>query len=130
MFKNFENFIYSSESNFPKDECVIQDEREHDVFNAATVYQILYIDTRFPKEKMVTYAKPYIWKDENSVARFGWVSEYTSEIFGNVENSCQFYDEFVVGFAKADESYMEADKELFEHYKKMIDEQYDAWNDE
>lgn len=127
MFKDFENFIYSSEANFPKDECVIQDENEPDVFNAESVYQILYIDIRFPNGKRTTYAKPYIWKDENGVASFGWLSEYTSEIFGNVENSCQFYNEFVVGFIKADEAYMEADKAAFDHYKKLIDDQYEAW---
>lgn len=127
MFKNFEDFTYSSEVNFPKDECVFQDQNEPDVFNAESVYQILYIDIRFPKEKRTTYAKPYIWKDENGVASFGWVSEYTSEIFGNVENSCQFYDEFVVGFIKADADYMKEDQETFEQYKQIIDQQYNVW---
>ena len=127
MFKNFENFTYSSEENFPKNECVFQDERESDVFNAETVYQILYIDIRFPKEKMITYAKPYIWKDKHGFAHFGWASTHTSEVFGNVENSCQFYDEFVIGFIKADETYCKEDEELFGQYKKLIDEQYDAW---
>jgi hypothetical protein len=128
MFQNFDNFTYSSAENFPKAECIIQDEREHDVFNADTVYQILYINIQFPKEKMITYAKPYVWKDENGASRFGWVSEYTSEVFGNVENSCQFYDEFVVGFVKVNEDAQKKDKELFEHYKKLIDDQYDAWS--
>lgn len=129
MFKNFENFTYSSMENFPKDECMIQDKNEPDVFNAESVYQILYIDIRFPKEKMITYARPYIWKDESGIARFGWVSEYTSEIFGNVENSCQFYDEFVIGFVKADDEYLRGDIEMFEQYKKLIDDQYDAWSE-
>jgi hypothetical protein len=128
MFKSFEAFTYSSKENFPIDECVIQDEREPDVFNANTVYQVLYIDLRFPKEKMITYAKPYVWNDENGISRFGWISTYTSEIFGNVENSCQFYDEFVIGFIRANENYQEEDNELFKYYKQLIEGQYDTWS--
>ena len=127
MFKNFEKFTYSSVNNFPKDECVIQDVNEPDVFNAESVYQILYIDIRFPEEKYISYAKPYIWKDESGTALFGWASTTSSRIFGNVENSCQFYNEFVVGFVKADSNYVDADVRAFEHYKKLIDDQYDTF---
>ena len=123
MFKNFDNFIYSSENNFPKDECVIQDERELDVFHSEKVYLVIYISLQFEEEKMVTYAKPYIWKGENGEILFGWTSTRFNTVFGNVENSCQFYDEFVIGFIPVDNSYIESDEELFNQYKQTINAQ-------
>lgn len=126
MFKNFENFTYSSMDNFPKEKCTIQSEEEPNVFDAETVYQVLYIDIRFSREKMITYARPYICiSDETGEVTFGWTSIYTSEIFGNVENSCQFWDEFVVGFIRADEEYQEADAEEFNKFKEIIEAQYE-----
>ena len=86
----------------------------------------IYIDIRFPREKMITYARPYICiSDETGEVTIGWTSIYTSEIFGNVENSCQFWDEFVVGFIRADEEYQEADAELFNKFKEIIEAQYE-----
>lgn len=126
MFRNFENFTYSSMDNFPKEECTIQNENETNVFDADAVYQVLYIDIRFPREKMITYAKPYICiDDETGEVKFGWTSTHTSEIFGNVENSCQFWDEFVIGFIPVDKEYQESDKEWFNTFKKIIEAQYE-----
>lgn len=127
MFKNFNNFTYSSEDNFPKDECVIQNEREPEVFESSNIYQILYIDTRFSNDKFLAFARPYICIDDNEGISFGWISATTSEVFGNVENSCQFWDEFVIGFIPVNEDEMEEDRKLFEKYKKSIDEQYDRF---
>lgn len=123
-FRNFENFTYSSESNFPKEECVIQNERESDVFDSDKVYQVLYINIKFPSDKMLAFAKPYVCKEENGGVSFGWVAVDTKEVFGNVENSCQFWDEFVVGFIPVDNDAMQTDRELFEKYKQIIEEQY------
>ena len=131
MFVNFGNFTYSSMENFPKEECTIQNKNESNVFDAETVYQVLYIDIRFPREKMITYAKPYICiSDETGEVLFGWTSTHTSEIFGNVENSCQFWDEFVVGFIKADDEYQQMDEQIFNAYKTMIEAQYDSFYNE
>ena len=127
MFENFQNFTYSSESSFPKEECTIQNERELDVFESPNVYQVLYIDIRFRDEKMLDFARPYIWKGENGEIGFGWLSATSSRIFGNVENTCQFYDEFVVGYIPIDQSVVESDRTLFEKYKKTIDEQYEKF---
>ena len=131
MFVNFGKFTYSSIDNFPKDECTIQNKNEPNVFDADTVYQVLYIDIRFPREKMITYAKPYICiGEETGEVLFGWTSTHTSEIFGNVENSCQFWDEFVVGFIKADDEYQQMDEQIFNAYKTMIEDQYDSFYNE
>lgn len=131
MFVNFGNFTYSSMENFPKEECTIQNENESNVFDAETVYQVLYIDIRFPREKMITYAKPYICvSNETGEVLFGWTSTHTSEIFGNVENSCQFWDEFVVGFIKANDEYQQMDEQIFNAYKSMIEAQYDSFYNE
>lgn len=123
MFENFDSFIYASEENFPKDECTIQNARESDVFESEKIYLVLYIDIRFPNNKYITYAKPYIWKGESGEVAFGWVALNPREIFGNVENSCQFYDEFVVGFIPVDDDFLERDEELFNEYKQTIEEQ-------
>lgn len=124
MFKNFENFIYSSEKNFPKNECNIQSENEDNVFDSKDTYLVLYIDTRFKNEKCITYAKQYICKDENGNSLFGWTSTGSSQIFGNVENSCQFYNEFVIGFVKVNDNYIKEDEKFFNQYKETIDKYY------
>ena len=124
MFKNFENFIYSSEENFPKNECNVPSESEDSVFDSENTYMVLYIDTRFKNEKCITYAKPYIWKDEKGNFSFGWASTGSSQIFGNVENSCHFYNEFVIGFVKVNDNYIEEDEKFFNQYKETIDKYY------
>lgn len=121
MFKNFENFIYSSEKNFPKDSCTVQDEKEKDVYYGNDIYMVLYIDKRFKSEKSITYAKPYIYDEHDGTFSYGWEAEYSSEVFGNVENSCQFYDEFVVGFIKVDDEMIKENDEQFTKYVKLIE---------
>lgn len=123
MFPNFNKFIYSSKGNFPAAECTIPNPKERDVFEAETIYQVLWIDIRFPNEKMIDYATPYVYKDEDGTPLYGWTSVHSSAIYGNVENSCQFYDEFVVGFILTDEKYREEDREWFETFKRTIDKQ-------
>ena len=126
MFENFDNFIYSSKENFPKDVCTIQNKCEPKVFDSNKIYQVLYIDIRFPSDKNIKYAKPYIFKEDGGKVSFGWESTSSSEIFGNVENSCQFYDEFVVGFIPVDDEFITEDKALFEKYKATIEVQ-EGW---
>ena len=121
MFENFDNFIYSSEDNFPKDECILQNAREPDVFESDKVYLVLWIDIRFNNDKQITYAKPYIYKDESGEAYFGWTALSSNMVLGNVENSCQFYDEFVVGFIPVDNEFLERDEKLFNKYKRTIE---------
>lgn len=120
MFINFENFIYSSNENFPKADCTIKDEENANVFLSNALFLVMYIDIRFSNEKCITYAKPYIYKDTDGSISYGWEAIYSSELFGNVENSCQFHNEFVVGFIKVDEEYIRTDNELFDTYKQTI----------
>lgn len=123
MFENFDNFIYSSEDNFPKDECTIRNVRESGVFESRNVYLVLWIDIRFPNDKNITYAKPYIWRNEHGEVYYGWSALSSNMVFGNVENSCQLYDEFVVGFIHVDGDFIKRDEELFNEYKQTIEEQ-------
>lgn len=121
MFKNFENFIYSSEDKFPKESCTIQNKRESNVFDSKDVYMVLWIDTRFKNEKNITYATPYVCKEKEKTS-FGWVSKDGGMVLGNVENSCQFYDEFVIGFIKVNDEYMDNDEKLFDEYVIKIED--------
>ena len=125
LLTNFEKFTYSSKGNFPEAECTVQDKNELDVFYSPNVYQILYIDIRFPEERRLTYAKPYVWISEKGEKKYGWVSNHTTEIFGNIENTCQLWDEFAIGFLLADEETRSRDEELFEKYRAMVDAQYE-----
>lgn len=125
MFKNFENFIYASEENFPQNECTQRDYNEIGIMIGEKLYQILYIDVRFPKDKYITYARPYTYFDGENIT-FGWACEWSSQTFGNIENTCQHIDENVVGFLPADESYLKNDMETFDEFRKKITE---GWED-
>ena len=87
MFKNLESFTYSSIENFPKDVCTIPDKNENGIFVSNKKYLVLYIDIRFPVEKYITYATPYVWMD-NGNQTFGWSGLDGGLLLGNVENSC------------------------------------------
>ena len=125
MFKNFENFIYSSKDNFPKDECVIQDKNEPDVFHSPKTYLVLWIDDRFEEGKQISYAKPYVWKGENGETGFGWSQERFTYPLGNIENTCQFYNEYVIGFIPVDDNYIQEDIKFFNQCKQIIESQFD-----
>lgn len=124
MFANFENFTYSSTENFPRYECLIQNKREPDAYESERFYQVLYINTEFPRDKMITYARPYVFKGKDGEISFGWIAKGTNEVFGNIENTCQFWREFVIGFIPVDDSYIENDEKIFEMYKQIIEAQY------
>lgn len=86
-------------------------------------YLVLYIDIRFPVEKYITYATPYVWMD-NGNQTFGWSGLDGGLLLGNVENSCQYYNEYVVGFVPTpvDNEYTEQDEKTFNEFKKRIEE--------
>lgn len=128
MFTNFEDFTYSSVNNFPKETCTIPDRHEPSIFYSDKKYQVLYIDPRFSMEKHITYATPYIWMD-NGKPTFGWTPTDGSLILGNVENSCQYYDYFVIGFISVDDAYIAQDKEAFAEYDQIIKTYQKKWQE-
>ena len=83
--------------------------RESNVFDSKDIYMVLWIDTRLP----------YICKEKEKTS-FGWVSKDGGMVLGNVENSCQFYYEFVIGFIKVNDEYMDNDEKLFDEYVTRI----------
>lgn len=38
----FDNFIYPSKENFPKEECIIKDDNEERVFLSENIYRVIY----------------------------------------------------------------------------------------
>lgn len=131
MFKNLKSFTYSSIENFPKDVCTIPDKNENGIFVSNKKYLVLYIDIRFPVEKYITYATPYVWMD-NGNQTFGWSGLDGGLLLGNVENSCQYYNEYVVGFVPTpvDNEYTEQDEKTFNEFKKRIEEYLKKWSEE
>lgn len=119
MFVNFENFIYASKKNFPKNECTLKDDIEFGIMTGEKLYQVLYIDVRFPKEKNITFARPYTYFDGKEFS-FGWQCEWSGQVFMNIENSCQHIDECVVGFLPVDEEYVERDRKIFDEFRRKI----------
>ena len=117
------DFQYSSETRFPKEECISQNERERNVFESVMQYLVVYIDDRFPKEKCITYARPYVYVDEDGQRTYGWIAD-NGLVLGNVENSCRLEHEFVVGFKWVSDDYIEEDMELFERYKETYEKQW------
>ena len=67
---------------------------------------------------------PYICKESETVTTFGWVDR-NGNIFCNIENSTQLWDEFVVGFREYKED--DSDKCLWNEFMDKIGEQYEDW---
>ena len=120
MFRNFGNFIYSSKDNFPSESCIIHVEGAKDIFDSKDIYMVLWIDVRFKNEKNITYAKPYIRKEEGK-SYFGWIS-LDGNSMGNVENTSAYYGEYVIGFIKVNDVYIQNDYELFNEYVDKCEE--------
>ena len=93
----YNQFIKSTKENFPVDVCIKQNERESSVFDSNVPYLCLVIDKRFNNYWNLIILYPYICKESEAVTTFGWVDR-NGNIFCNIENSTQFWDEFVVGF--------------------------------
>lgn len=124
MIETFRDFIYPDIDFFPEEDCTVQNERESDVFESPNEYLVLYIDTRFPKEKCITYARPYIYKEEDGSKTYGWIANNSQLILSNIENSCRLEHEVVIGFIEVDDDYIKDDEMLFEQLKYKIERQW------
>ena len=119
----YNQFIKSTKENFPADICVKQNERESDVFDSNVPYLCLVIDKRFDNYCNLIISYPYICKQSEAVTTFGWVDR-NGNIFCNIENSTQLWDEFVVGFREYKED--NSDKCLWNEFMDKIEEQYEG----
>ena len=120
----YSQFIKSTKGNFPADICVKQNERESNVFDSNVPYLCLVIDKRFDNYWNLNILYPYIYKESEAVTTFGWVDR-NGNIFCNIENSTQLWDEFVVGFREYKED--NSDKCLWNEFMDKIEKQYEDW---
>jgi hypothetical protein len=117
----YELFTKSTKENFPVEECTIQNKREENVYNSTTPYLCLVIDKDFKHDWYLTVLYPYICKESETTVTFGWLPEDRMNVYCNIENSTQLWDEFVVGFQKYDDTDF---KVMWDDFKNKIDEQY------
>ena len=59
MFKNFEKFTYSSEENFPKESCTIQNKRESNVRMLEENKAVLFETTEENEQKKIARLREY-----------------------------------------------------------------------
>ena len=118
----YNQFIKSTKENFPVDVCIKQNERESNVFDSNVPYLCLVINERFDNYWNLIILYPYICKESETVTTFGWVDR-NGNIFCNIENSTQLWDEFVVGFREYKED--DSDKCLWNEFIDKIEEQYE-----
>lgn len=118
----YNQFIKSTKENFPVDVCIKQNERELSVFDSNVPYLCLVIDKRFNNYWNLIILYPYICKESEAVTTFGWVDR-NGNIFCNIENSTQLWDEFVVGFREYKED--NSDKCLWNEFMDKIEKQYE-----
>ena len=118
----YSQFIKSTKENFPVDVCIKQNERESSVFDSNVPYLCLVIDKRFNNYWNLIILYPYICKESEAVTTFGWVDR-NGNIFCNIENSTQLWDEFVVGFREYKED--NSDKCLWNEFMDKIKKQYE-----
>ena len=118
----YNQFIKSTKENFPVDVCTKQNERESNVFDSNVPYLCLVIDKRFDNYWNLNILYPYIYKESEAVTTFGWVDR-NGNIFCNIENSTQLWDEFVVGFREYKEDVFY--KQLWDEFINKIEEQYE-----
>lgn len=124
MDRLIESFKYANRWNFPKSECIFQDEKEHDVYRGEELYEIVAIDVRFKDYKTSVYAYPYIWIDENKTVHYGWQSKDGAIAYGTMEKTAQFTDEFVIAHRKVSQEEYEFDINFFNQCVGKIEEQY------
>lgn len=116
-------FIEPTKENFPIKNCTKQNKREQDVFDSDTPYLCLVIDRRFSNEWNLIVLYPYICKESDTFVTFGWVDR-NGNVFGNINNSTQLWEQFVVGFK--DYTELETvDIQLWDKFITKIDNQYD-----
>ena len=114
-------FTKATKENFPTDVCVKQNEREPNVFDSNVPYLCLVIDKRFDNYWTLAVLYPYICKESDDITTFGWVDR-SRNVYCNIENSTQLWDEFVVGFKEYKET--ESYKHLWNDFLNKIEEQY------
>ena len=117
----YAQFIKPTKENFPTDVCVKQNEREPNVFDSNVPYLCLVIDKRFDNYWTLAVLYPYICKESDDITTFGWVDR-SRNVYCNIENSTQLWDEFVVGFKEYKEA--ESYKHLWNDFLNKIEEQY------
>ena len=122
----YAQFIKSTKENFPVDVCTKQNKRESNVFDSNVPYLCLVIDKRFDNYWNLIILYPYICKESETVTTFGWIDR-NGNIFCNIENSTQLWDEFVVGFREYKEDGYGFYKQFWDEFINKIDEQYDDW---
>ena len=118
----YAQFIKSTKEKFPVDVCIKQNEKESNVFDSNVPYLCLVIDKRFDNYWNLIILYPYICKESEAVTTFGWVDR-NGNIFCNIENSTQLWDEFVIGFREYKED--DSDKCLWNEFMDKIEEQYE-----
>lgn len=127
----YNRFTPSTKENFPVNKCIIQNKREPTVFDSESPYLCLMIDQRFEDWWTLIVLYPYICKESPNVTTFSWADK-DGNVYGNIENSTQLYDEFVVAFAeyspfgsiKKGEKLVPYDV-LFNSFLRKIDKQYE-----
>lgn len=118
----YNQFTKSTKENFPVDSCTKQIENESNVYKAETPYLCLVIDKRFDDYWNLAILYPYICKESDSVTTFGW-TDRSGNVYGNIENSTQLWDEFVVGFREYEED--DGYNNLWNEFMGKIEEQYE-----
>ena len=117
----YEQFIKATKENFPVASCIKQNTRDHDVFDSEIPYLCLVIDKRFNNYWQIIILYPYICKESKEATTFGWVDR-NGNIYCNIENSTQLWDEFVIGFQKYNEN---SYNKLWSALIQKIENQYD-----
>lgn len=117
----YNQFTKSTKDNFPIDSCIKQDKNCTKVFDSEKEYLCLIIDRRFNNYWEIAILYPYIFKEENKIT-FGWVDK-DGNVKGNIENSTQLYDDFVVAFREYEDD--EKYKHLCDEFINKIEEQYE-----
>ena len=117
----YNQFIKSTKENFPVNVCVKQNKRESNVFDSNIAYLCLVIDKRFDNYWTLVVLYPYICKESDDVTTFGWVDR-SGNVYCNIENSTQLWDEFVIGFIEYKE--IESYNHLWNDFLDKIEKQY------
>ena len=117
----YAQFTKPTKENFPTDVCVKQNEREPNVFDSNVPYLCLVIDKRFDNYCTLAVLYPYSCKESDDITTSGWVDR-SRNVYCNIENSTQLWDEFVVGFKEYKET--ESYKHLWNDFLNKIEEQY------
>lgn len=118
----YNQFIKSTKENFPVGSCTKKDKNCLKVFDSEKPYLCLIIDRRFNNYWEIAILYPYIFKESEDQITFGWVDK-DGNVKGNIENTTQLYDDFVVAFREYEED--ESYSILFDGFRNKIEDQYE-----